>query len=429
MISDKDRHEAFVSGHVGSNEWHIQLTVLAAQLGPILFSCARATFAASRALATPSRRKRESGNGTKPEECAATFPADFACVVLPMLLAFTLPDQVPALVFAEVCALAILVAIGSFRPYSPQPLRQRATPKSAPTVPAPETTATRKPQSSVIAAYRAMAMVSIVFVILAVDFRVFPRHHAKTETFGTSMMDAGVGSLAFSAGLASKPPNSLAAVVPRTIPLLILGALRTLAVKATDYHEHVSEYGVHWNFFLTLAGILLLDGLFTRLLARTPSLFKDNARPWMGWWLAGVFLAFAHEVLLKGFGLLDFVLHADRSSSWIAANKEGVISLMGYLGLFFLGRAHGAGIHLREASRGLALFRAAGCIALLATIYAILPGVCGLDPPSRRVVRNLRPSDPSLQRDMVCAHRRYSVNFHGCHLGECILHLLGRPVQ
>ena len=43
------------------------------------------------------------------------------------------------------------------------------------------------------------------------------------------------------------------------LPLVVLGFLRLASVKASGYHEHVTEYGLHWNFFFTLASTKILS--------------------------------------------------------------------------------------------------------------------------------------------------------------------------
>ncbi len=112
--------------------------------------------------------------------------------------------------------------------------------------------------------FRAFMNIATIMSILAVDFPIFPRRLAKCEVYGKGLLDIGVGSFIFSHGLvspmargkvqngASKLGNILKNVTG-CFPIIFIGILRLISVKATGYQEHETEYGVHWNFFFTLA--------------------------------------------------------------------------------------------------------------------------------------------------------------------------------
>eukprot|EP00126_Sphaerothecum_destruens_P015038 Sdes_comp8939_c0_seq1m359 len=176
--------------------------------------------------------------------------------------------------------------------------------------------------------YRSMMMLFVVVAILAVDFHIFPRRLAKTETFGVSLMDVGVGCFIFSNSIVLSPKFnqfSFKKSFQTSLPLLLLGFFRLFTVSATNYQQHISEYGLHWNFFFTLAFVFFLFSLFSKFVSA--KYFS----------LLGFLLLISHQLALS-FGLQDWVINSPRDfQNLISLNKEGIVSLPGYLGLFFLG--------------------------------------------------------------------------------------------
>lgn len=188
-----------------------------------------------------------------------------------------------------------------------------------------------------ITVFRVYVNVLTSISILAVDFPQYPRRYAKAETYGTGVMDLGVGAFIFGNALvcpevrqwphtAQPKFSSLGRQVFSVWPLISLGVGRLLSVKSIEYHEHTSEYGVHWNFFFTLALVRLAASL---LLAIFP---KHKA------WLLAAALAVLYQLLLSTTSLKTFILHGsdgrDSRLGFLDANREGLLSLFGYLAIY-----------------------------------------------------------------------------------------------
>ena len=215
----------------------------------------------------------------------------------------------------------------------------------------PKTASTELPYRQLVSRpflthYRGTMMVVTVIAILAVDFPAFPRRFAKVETWGTSLMDLGVGSFVFAAGVVSArelfKAKSDAPVFPlrliysfrHSIPLLILGTIRFLSVKGVDYAEHVTEYGVHWNFFFTLGCL----PPFVTLIDALPIHGRDASHA-----IIGLLISAIYEYLLNNTRLLAFILTAPRIDL-LSQNREGVFSFIGYLVIYLKGRSTGRAV-------------------------------------------------------------------------------------
>ncbi|KAH9015069.1 GWT1-domain-containing protein [Lactarius hengduanensis] len=312
----KSSKESFVSGMTGSTVLHINMISFVALSSIALHSSIRSRF---------------------PPPKSFQFLSEWILLVAPLLLSMTLFADRPGTLSTALLLPSALVYF-LFPPHeSGTPLPSGGAPSSPTLLPAPRPTTTRL---SALSTYRAHMMLVTILAILAVDFPVFPRALAKCETYGVSLMDMGVGAFVFSQGIVSAIPlvkapaharapltSEIASVVVKCAPVLALGLVRVVLVKGTQYPEHVTEYGVHWNFFLTLALVPVLRVFLHPLFTTVPIS------------LLGLLVALAHQLSLSA-GLASYVLDAPRQSL-ISANKEGLVSLTGYLAIHLLGLSTG----------------------------------------------------------------------------------------
>lgn len=178
-----------------------------------------------------------------------------------------------------------------------------------------------------MSSYRVTMMILTCLCILAVDFKIFPRRYAKTETYGTSVMDLGVGSFVLAKAMVSRQARNVklrswTSALNSSSPLLLLGIGRLVFTRGVNYQVHVGEYGVHWNFFFTLAVVSILSALI-------------NVPPQYCGLLGSLILLGYQYCLVHGLNI--YLLSSEREMDIISENKEGIFSIFGYWGLYLVG--------------------------------------------------------------------------------------------
>ncbi|XP_076025006.1 phosphatidylinositol-glycan biosynthesis class W protein [Genypterus blacodes] len=236
-----------------------------------------------------------------------------------------------------------------------------------------------------LTAFRVLVNVKTAISILAVDFSIFPRRYAKTETYGTGVMDFGVGAYVFANALvcpeargkdiSGSKMNYIWKQLLSVWPLIVLGMGRLVSIKMTSYHEHVSEYGVHWNFFFTLAIVRIVASV---LLA----VFPVNHS-----WVMALLIGGLYQFFLETTELKSFMIHNnDRGKDLLHANKEGIFSVPGYVTIYMAGVQVGLYV-MRPRSQVREWLRAmchllVGSFVLYVALYTCLTLV---EPVSRRL--------------------------------------------
>ncbi|KAJ7997387.1 hypothetical protein DPEC_G00228460 [Dallia pectoralis] len=318
MLSQKEFKEAFVSNLNGTSLGEV---ALGSFLSPLCL-VGRGQFLILYHL----------GKGVLPLPWIPQLVLDFSTIILPLVLSCTVLSDLLHLV---ILALAVLAATTLFCICHAK--------SSTAVVHSKDSVAKRFFQSHVqynqvpfVTIFRVLVNVKTAISILAVDFSVFPRRYAKTETYGTGVMDFGVGAYVLANALVCPEArrkevsgSKLSHVVKQLVsvwPLVILGLARLTSVKMSGYHEHVTEYGVHWNFFFTLAIVRVVASVLLVLFPVHKS------------WLLALLIGGLYQVTLETSGLKHSIIHNhERTGGFLQANREGVSSVVGYVAIYMAG--------------------------------------------------------------------------------------------
>ena len=254
-----------------------------------------------------------------------SFLVEFICLHSFTILSVTILDDLYLLVFSAQVLLIVLILFV-----------QQCRAESHRTTVGNQIEKQKNHKRQIIQAIFLNVLISTTIMILAVDFRVFPRRNGKIEHFGLGLMDAGaICFLGINAVISpevrllrngSSKSGKLDVFNKNAYScckLLIVGIIRLLTIKNLNYQEHVSEYGVHMNFFLIL--------VLVKLLGMTISLTFDRLvfHP-----LFGLSLICLHEVLLKRFGFSDYLQQDGYRHTFLDKNKESFFTMIGYVGFY-----------------------------------------------------------------------------------------------
>jgi phosphatidylinositol glycan class W len=328
--------EAFVTGHDGTNPFEIFILCLAIPIGFRLHSKLITTLLPLRGTSTNYRME---------------IVIEFATLILPNLI---LQTSLLSYLVGPIVLLAAMTIISFITPTNV--VRSSSTTKSSSSSSSSSSqTQINNKRPPFLTVHRAAVYIQTAIAILAVDFPIFPRRYCKTEVSGYGWMDLGAASFIIIAGWSSAATatnatslssstaasdsissavTALKKAVIKCTPLVILGIIRLITIKGVEYQEHVSEYGVHWNFFFTLCcveGCVVL-WKFVKLTTRQQKYWTDAS-------LACQLLINYQLYLIIGGGQ-DFIENGSRycgHNKWLCnvyvANREGILGIIGYLGL------------------------------------------------------------------------------------------------
>jgi len=170
-----------------------------------------------------------------------------------------------------------------------------------------------------------MLIISLVsLAIYSANFKFYDSdRYGKSMEYGLLLMDIGVGSFVYNAGLVSCKMSTRKKLI-NALKCLVFGAGRQMSIILMGLSVKDAEFGHHLNFFYILA-ILNLISIFVRL-------EKNQA-------FFGCLLIFFHQILLQTF--LEDMIFNNQRENMIMMNLEGISYIIPEFGIYLISQEIG----------------------------------------------------------------------------------------
>ena len=227
--------------------------------------------------------------------------------------------------------------------------------------------------------------------ILAVDFTsLFPHKFGKTHSYGTGLMDTGVGMFIVAQGVTSKYARRESPAVSGwreywgqvyaelrvTSPIFFLGIIRLALITVMHKNPPLYEYGTHWNFFFTMGCVRILAAFILPLLPQKISITSC---------VTATVICLLYEYWLVSQGLREFILHAERTGLY-SSNREGIYSCICFTALYLYSVSVGAILFSERKTVWEWSVFSAGLSCLTLLCWVLLYVTAGhIEPISRRL--------------------------------------------
>ncbi|KEG03616.1 GPI-anchored wall transfer protein 1, putative [Plasmodium vinckei vinckei] len=190
--------------------------------------------------------------------------------------------------------------------------------------------------------------------IFAVDFFCFPKHFKKSVYYGNTLMDLGIGACITTSAYCYKKKhtqvdinnekkqsdecnikndntvkyrqqnNDILKIIMKYLILFIFGIGRFFAITIFNYNYSITEYGIHWNFFMTLFFLLIITDIIFNI-------FKNKKTTIFIFSCIAICI---YELFIYIFDIHSYILFKGMRKTFFEANKEGIFNLIGSINLY-----------------------------------------------------------------------------------------------